>query len=89
MIRYCDSYSANSEDGNISGYCYQLNKDVSLISWKSREQSTITLSTCEAEYMALCSPMQETNFPKQFYQNMKGDQVEINIYANNQSRIKI
>ena len=48
---------------------------------------TITLSTCEAEYMASCSAIPEANFLRQLYQNMKGDQVEINIYANNESTI--
>ena len=33
--------------------------------------------------MVLCSVIHEANFLRQFYQNMKGDQVEINIYANN------
>ena len=33
--------------------------------------------------------MQEANFLKQFDQNMKIDRVDINIYADNQSIIKV
>ena len=39
--------------------------------------------------MASCSAIQEANFLRQFYQNMKGDQVEKNIYADNQSGIEL
>ena len=66
---------------------YQLNNYGSLISWKSRKQTTVALLSYEAEYMDLCSLMQEVNFLKQFYQDMKGDQVEKNIKADGQSTI--
>ena len=39
--------------------------------------------------MVLCSVIQEANFLRLFYQNMKGDQVEINIDADNQSAIEL
>ena len=39
---------------STTGYGFMLS-DKSLISWKSRKQPTIALSTCEAEYMSLRS----------------------------------
>lgn len=36
-----------------------LSKGGSLISWKTKKQPTVALSTCEAEYMSLASAIQE------------------------------
>ena len=83
-----DSDSANTKTEEVFLHI-DINKDGSLISWKFRKQTTITFFTCEAQYMVLCSPMQEVNFLKQYYQDMKGDQVEINIYADNQIIIRL
>ena len=48
-----------SEDRRIiTGYGFQLCSNGPLISWKSRRQHTVALSTCEAEYMALAAATQ-------------------------------
>ena len=36
-----------------------------MISWKSRKQQTVALSTCEAEYIVLAVASQEAKFLKQ------------------------
>ena len=57
---WCDADWASSHDRkSISGYCFYLFNKSPLISWKSRKQPTVALSTCEAEYMALVSAIQE------------------------------
>ena len=38
---------------------FYLNKESSPISWKSKKQPTVALSTCESEYMALAKTTQE------------------------------
>ena len=43
---------------STSGYLFRLGK--STISWKSKRQSIVALSSMEAEYVALCSAVQET-----------------------------
>ena len=53
---FCDSDWGASEDRrSITGYGFHLCSNGPLISWKSRKQYTVALSTCEAEYMALAA----------------------------------
>ena len=61
IIGFSDSDWANSiEDRkSITGYSFKMSQNGPLISWKSKKQPTVALSTCEAEYMALCSATQE------------------------------
>ena len=50
LVGYSDSDRAGSEDRrSISGYCFQLSSNGPLISWKSRTQQCVALSSCEAE----------------------------------------
>ena len=55
LLAYCDADWATSLDDrhSISGYCISLNEEAAPISWKSRKQASVALSTCEAEYMSL------------------------------------
>ena len=61
LVGYSDADWASSADDrrSTSGYCFSLNKAGRLISWKSRKQPTVALSSCEAEYIALSAAMQE------------------------------
>jgi hypothetical protein len=42
-----------SDRKSTSGYCFSLGS--AMISWQSRKQSSIALSTAETEYIAACS----------------------------------
>ena len=61
LIGYSDADWASSTDDRhcISGYCFSLNRTGPLISWKSRKQPTVAVSSCEAEYIALAAAVQE------------------------------
>ena len=53
LIGYNDADWASSTDDrhSISGYCFSLNRTGPLISWKSRKQLTVAVSSCEAELL--------------------------------------
>ena len=59
---FCDADWASSLDDrhSISGYCISLNESGPPISWKSKKQSSVALSTCEAEYVSLSITCQES-----------------------------
>ena len=61
-----------------------------MISWKSRKQPTVALSTCEAEYMSLSSAIQEAKF---LFQLLKDFLVEssnsVSLYCDNQGAIAL
>ena len=60
LIAYCDADWATSADRrSISGYVASLSSCGPPISWKSKKQASVALSTCEAEYVALSIACQE------------------------------
>ncbi|XP_066959100.1 uncharacterized protein [Macrobrachium rosenbergii] len=77
IFGYCDSDWGGSEDGkSISGYCYQMNADSALISWKSKKQRNVALSSCEAEYVSLTFAIQEAKFLQQLLIDMTNVEVK-------------
>ena len=57
---YSDSDWASSADRrSTTGYYFALHTSGPPVSWKSRKQPTVALSSCEAEYMALSASAQE------------------------------
>ena len=51
--------------GNVT-----LCNESSLISWKSKTQTIVALSTCEAEYVALATATQEAKFLRQLLSDL-------------------
>ena len=93
LIGYSDADWASSCDDrrSISGYCFSLTDNGPLISWKSRKQPTIALSTCEAEYIALAAAVQESLFLSQWLKHM-GNLYEpkpVLIFEDNQGTIAL
>ena len=89
--RFCDSDWGASEDrSSITGYGFQLCSNGPLISWKSRKQQTVALSTCETEYMALAPATQEAKFLRQLFADMQGCNVEcVYLHVDNQGAIAL
>ena len=60
LVAYCDADWATSVDRrSVSGYVVSLSSSGPPISWKSKKQASVALSTCEAEYVALSIACQE------------------------------
>ena len=61
-----------------------------LISWKSKKQSNVALSSCEAEYVSLTFAIQEAKFLQQLLTDMSSVEVKpINLFVDNQRAIKL
>jgi hypothetical protein len=61
LVGYADSDWANNVDSrrSITGYLFGLSPGDGAVTWKSKTQTSVALSTCEAEYMALCEAGRE------------------------------
>ena len=68
---YADaSWGSTGDRKSISGYCYKLSSETAFISWKSKKQQVVALSSCEAEYVAITHAMQEGIFLQQLLCDM-------------------
>ena len=93
LLAYSDSdWAACVEDRkSLTGYCFQLCESGPVISWKSRKQPTVALSTCEAEYMALCETSQEAVYLSRVFRDLTQSEISepISIYGDNQGSLDI
>ena len=93
LMGYCDAdWAGSTEDRkSTSGYCFFLNKNSACISWKCRKQSTVALSSCEAEYVAISTALQEAKFLMQLMNEMVNKKVVhcVKLYADNQGAIAL
>lgn len=78
---YLNGYS---DRRSTTGYYFSMNPKGPAISWKSKKQATIALSSCEAEYMALAATVQEAVFLSMLINSITESCEPIIIYADNQ-----
>jgi hypothetical protein len=87
---YTDADWAGDLDDRKSTTGYIIMIDDCLISWVSKKQSTVSLSTAEAEYMAISSAVQEVNWITKFLSEIYYSKASIPIlYCDNQAAIAI
>ena len=91
LVGYCDSdWGSSSDRKSISGQCFQMNKNGPLISWRSKKQNIVALSSCEAEYIAMTSAVQEAKFLSMLLSDMNIKLVNpVKLYVDNQGAIAL
>ena len=67
---WSDSDYAGDRDTRRSVTGWEIYVNGTLVSYKSRLQKTVTLSSCEAEYVALCETCQEILHIRQIVESM-------------------
>ena len=82
-------WGTSSDRKSFSGYCFQLSEHNSFISWKSKKQPTIALSSCEAEYIAANYALQEGLFLKQLLSDLGYCGLPINLLMDNKGAIDL
>lgn len=86
---YCDSDWASDIDKRRSCTGFLFKMSGGAITWSSKRQPTIALSTTEAEYMAMTSAIQEALWLKQLANEVHYQIKNINIFCDNQGAIKL
>ncbi|CAM8923178.1 unnamed protein product [Rhodiola kirilowii] len=89
LVGYCDAdWAGNVEDRkSTSGGCFFLGNN--LVSWFSKKQNSILLSTAKAEYIAAGSCCTQFLWMKQILSKYGVEQEEITLYCDNISVISI
>jgi Reverse transcriptase (RNA-dependent DNA polymerase) len=89
LMAYCDADYAGDLDSRRSttGYVFILNGGA--ISWSSRLQQTVAVSTTEAEYMAAAAAIKEALWLRSLLHSLHLDIPTININADSQGAIKL
>ena len=84
LTGFCDADWAGSSGDreSTSGHCFFLSKSGAAISWKSRKQPTVALSSCEAKYVAISSAVQKAKFLIQLMNKITRAKVIQNVKIN-------
>ena len=91
LTGFCDSDWAGSHDRkSISGYAFLLNEKGPLISYKSKKQNIVALSSCEAEYVSMTVAIQEAKFLSQLLADMTcNDRASVTMFVDNQGTLNL
>ena len=82
-------WAGDTNDQNTSGYIIFMMSGAA-ISWKSRKQTCVALSTAEAEYVALAGAKQEDTWMRQLLEDLYHKQTQPTvIHEDNQSAFSI
>ena len=90
LAGFSDSdWAGNLDDRrSIIGYAFSIGSRV--IAWSSKKQSIVALSSCEAEYQALCASTCEVIWLRRLLNDAREEQKKsTSIKSNNQSTIKL
>ena len=89
-VCFCDADYGEDRDTRRSTTAYVVMIAGGAVSWGSRLQPTVALSSTEAEYMATCAAVQEVMCLRQFFADIGFDQKEATtIHQDNQACIAL
>jgi len=89
LVAYCDSDFAGDKEGRKSTTGYILYFCGGPISWSSRKQPIVSLSSTEAEYIAAAECTKELLYVKAVIEELTEKNVNVTLKVDNQSAIKI
>jgi hypothetical protein len=89
LTGYSDSDWAGNLDDRRSTTGYAFNIGSGVVSWSSKKQPTISLSSTEAEYKALCAATCEVVWLRRLLQDVGEEQKEPTILAKYKHHIMI
>lgn len=90
LFGYTDADWGNCSNDRKSytGYCFMLSG--STITWESRKQATVALSSTEAEYMALSDATKEGIYLRKLFNELNDENIEkVSILTDNKESIKL
>ncbi|GAX84605.1 hypothetical protein CEUSTIGMA_g12026.t1 [Chlamydomonas eustigma] len=85
----CDADYAGDMDTRRSTTGYVFSMHGGAISWSSRLQPTIAMSSCKAEYMSAASAVKEALWLRKLAADLNLEVKTLNMYCNNQGSIKL
>ncbi|KAK1590971.1 hypothetical protein Q3G72_000097 [Acer saccharum] len=89
LVGYCDAdWAGNIDDRkSTSGDCFYVGNN--LVSWSSKKQNSVSLSSSEAEYIAGGSACTQLLWMKQILKDYEIEQGKMTLYCDNLSAINI
>ena len=90
IVGFSDADYANSTGRkSISGFLFMLSENGPVISWKSKKQQTVALSSCESEYISLSFAAQEAKFLQQLYFDISGKSSSVLLRGDNMGSLSL
>ena len=87
---YSDSdWASSAGRRSTTGYYFSLSPVGPALSWKSKKQPTVALSSCEAEYMALGLSTQGAIYLERFKDCLSLCQEPLLLYSDSQSALDL
>lgn len=89
LVGYVDSdwASNNIDRKSYTGYCFVMSG--SAISWESRKQRTVAMSSMEAEYMSIAEACKEAIYLRSLLCELTGNLCTVRLYNDSQSAQKL
>ena len=89
LIGYCDADYAGDLDKRKSTSGFVFLRSGGAVSWSSKLQSTVALSTCEAEFISSANAIREALWLRNLLGDFRGQVECVKIHGDNQGALKL